>query len=189
MELDWTTPPAPKEFVNVWEAFHDAEVVQIQSDPLARTLDLTIDLGFPAPPFPFPSRVRLKFQEVSFALVFGWRRWSGPWGEQSSDPVEREAQIAAFHQKGRVETISLKEIAEFVTGRSKSEILQAEYGCEPGKVWFNASCVSMGEYDSWDIKVFGSGVEITDENDQTVTMEQLLEIGRAGWDHWAKKTP
>ena len=64
----------------LWDALHDADIIQISSDPLARTVTLMLDIEHLRKFAKVSSGVTWRFvvHSVSMLLARRWEAWPGP---------------------------------------------------------------------------------------------------------------
>ena len=180
---DWRVPKEPEIWISYWCAFHDGRLVKIESDQLERTVDLTIQLGFPKPPYPHPFVVRLRFEGVKFALVHAQRQWPGP------KPPARwtQEEVIAYHAKILIETVSLAEIAQHLSSKPEDYIYDAEFAEESETAWLRFEVQGTDDFAYWMVQIVGSSVRVWPDDESSITMEELLEIGGRAWEAWHKK--
>jgi hypothetical protein len=189
-ERDWTASPQPEEWIGLWAGFHDARPVSISSDLLARTVDLSLETGFPTPSFEHPKVIRIRAESVSYVCVFVWRDWPGPVLRLPSSEQDRQTyqcQVDRYRAKARVETISVNELADWTSGQSQNYIVDGKFAEQSEGVWLFLSGIGSGEFAGYDLRIVAGSLSVSLEDDSQITMAEFLKIGMAAWDEWGSR--
>jgi hypothetical protein len=120
--LDWMNLPAGTQEISLWPGLHDAQIVSIQSDLLARTLTLHLEsdhlLEFHSLPLDMQFLLRLEgVQSTRVVHVAGWPgEFSVPAGVS---PEEQSRLIADYQSKCREESLDWTELENALTTECK----------------------------------------------------------------------
>jgi hypothetical protein len=187
---DWTRISEPEEWLSGWAAFHDGVIHSIDSDRLQGTVAIDLKVGFPGPPFDYPERVGLAFAGVTAAQIFAFHYPPDAYADRYGGSTREE-----LLRRSRVETIGLREFSLWCESQIhpegvSSDISDAHYAIEPATVWLKLIGIGNGaDYATWSVEICAASVEVVVPNENKMSLGELLEIGRAGWDNFGSKAP
>src|ERR1700730_3281386 len=123
--IDWMNLPHGVPEVSLWAGLHDAQIVSIQSNLLARTVTLHLEsdhlLEFHKLPLDMQFLVRL--DGVQSARVVHYAVWPGEFSVPAGVAREEEARlIAEYQSKWREESLSWSELESVLTMECKQVI-------------------------------------------------------------------
>jgi hypothetical protein len=177
------------EHVSFWDAFHDADVVTIESDAMARRWSILVDVAHLRA---FANvgddvRWRLTVEAVSVLLARTWEPWPGsPPNHEGLSRDQETAVVADYQAKGR--TVSLGwsdfELATKANGiwlkdaslrEAESSVVLSGYGHER----------ETGRFLEFEVTGKALRCERTDLG--SVPLAELLQLGAAYWAAFANR--
>jgi hypothetical protein len=186
---DWVFPTI-EEWTDLWHCFHDAYILALESDLLERSLVVSLELGFPdisSPARVTGKSVKLSLAGVTHSFVYLWRAYPGP-TPQHQDGMENELwnkQIGEWIRKGRVESATVTDFQACIADEP-AEVLRARgsFASSPVALEIEGTCDPDGG--SFRLVIASESVAVALDGAAS-SMEEVLELGKKGWDDWSRK--
>ena len=173
---------------NLWEALHDGDVVQIGSDPLARTVTFVLDIDHLRKFAELPDGITWQFviSSVSLRSVCRWEKWPGTAPElKGLSYTEQTAVVAEYQSKGCTLSIRWSDFEQAVNEhglwlkdatlhRRDSDIVLEGYGHDKDTDTF------------FEFKLVGEQLQCERSDGKQASLEDLLTLGEAFWNDFSK---
>jgi hypothetical protein len=181
--VDWVNLPEGVNQLNLGITLHDGDLIEIESDLLARTLNLRFDVGYVKEFHHFPEETRFM---ISIGGVQSVRSsTSVPWPGGCTIPAgtpheQQQAIVAEYHRKWREESLSWADFERLIV--KGFMVLNATLGQTPGGIALRLGLL-VGP-DSY-VEAYVRGNEITFSiGNRQVSSEEFVEAGEAYWTAW-----
>lgn len=184
--VDWANLPDGVPTLSLWCTLHDGDLLEIHSDPLARTVTLRFDVGYLRVFHQLPEDTQLIIVVIGVRSVRAVR--SVPWPGQFSVPEgstrEQESMlIAEYHTKWREESLSWGEFEQLTTGglAVSNAILALSAASVALKLGVMVADTSYSE-----AQLCGEGISFY-VGDRQLTPEEFVAMGEAYWEAFEKR--
>jgi uncharacterized protein YbdZ (MbtH family) len=184
--LDWLNLPSALSAVSLWDSLHDAEVVSIRSDLLARTMDISCKIEHLRQFRDFGEgfEFNLHLEGVQSARVLRYSIWPGGCSIPDGLSVEEQRKIVADYQaKWREESGSwtdfesrIKREDEQVFDISDAAITASPQGPVAVKIGGHVNHATYHE-----VYLRFEALKITGSDGTQFTLEEFLRLGEAYW--------
>jgi len=190
--VDWTNLPQGAAELSLWAGFHDAQIVSIQSNLLARTVTLHLEsdhlLEFHK--LPLDMQFLLRLNGVQSARVVHYAVWPGEFSVPAGVAREEEARLIADYQsKWREESLSWSELESALTAECKQviDIADATLATSPdNSVALRIS--GLLNYTSYrELFLRAEGLALSRGDGQELGIAGLLKMGEAYWDAFERQ--
>jgi hypothetical protein len=190
--VDWVHLPAGVSDLSLWEGLHDAQIIAIQSNLLARTITLNLEIEHLRIFYELPLDMQFLFrlEGVQSARVLKYSVWPGAFSVPESVSKEEEARLVAEYQaKWREESVSWVDLEEAVTSEHKQVIDIADATlavAENGSVALRI--VGLFNYTTYhEIFLRAERMVIFRSDAGELSVSDLLKLGEAYWDALEKQ--
>jgi hypothetical protein len=185
--MDWVHLPAGVSDVSLWEGLHDAQIIAIQSNLLARTLTLNLEIEHLRIFYELPLDMQFlfRFEGVQSARVLKYSVWPGSFSVPKGVSKEEEAQLVAqFQAKWREESVSWEGLQKSVTTEHKQviDISDATLAvAENGSVALRI--VGLFNYTTYhELFLRAERLTIFRSDAGELSVSDLLKLGESYWD-------
>ena len=175
---------------SLWEALHDADLIQITSDPMERTVTMVLDIEnlreFAGLPVGLTWRFVLK--SASILLARRWEAWPGPRPElHGLNHEEQNALVADYQAKGRTVSVAWSDFEHTVSVHGlwisdttlqlpASEVVLEGYG-------------HTNKTDTlFEFKLVGEQLQCERSDGHQTSIEDLSCLGEAYWKAFSRRT-
>jgi hypothetical protein len=190
--VDWMNLPQGAAEVSLWAGLHDAQIVSIQSDLLARTITLHLEsdhlLEFHK--LPLDMQFLLRLDGVQSARVVHYAVWPGEFSAPAGVAREEEARlIAEYQSKWREESLSWSELESALTAECKQviDIADATLAKSPD----NSVALRINgllNYTSYrELFLRAEQLALSRGDGQELGIAGLLKMGEAYWDAFERQ--
>ena len=173
----------------LWDALHDADIIQISSDPLARTVTLMLDIEHLRKFAEVSSGVTWRFvvHSVSMLLARRWEAWPGPRPELNGlGHAEQCSLVAEYQAKARTVSVAWSDFERSVNAHGlwtkdatlhqrDSDLVLEGYGHDSE----NDTC--------FEFKLVGGQLQCERSDGRQGSLEELLRLGEAYWENFSKR--
>src|SRR5258708_3189795 len=190
--VDWMNLPQGAAEVSLWAGLHDAQIVSIQSNLLARTVTLHLEsdhlLEFHK--LPLDMQFLLRLDGVQSARVAHYALWPGEFSIPSGSTGEEQSRLVAEYQsKWREESLSWSELENPVTPEFKQviDIADATLATSPdNSVALRIS--GLLNYTAYrELFLRAERLTISRGDGQELGIAGLLKMGEAYWDAFERQ--
>ncbi len=171
------------------DALHDADLIQISSDPLARTVTLVLDIEHLREFAKVSSGVTWRFMvhSVSMLLARRWEAWPGPTPELNGlSHAEQCALVAEYQAKGRMVSVAWSDFERAVNAhrlctqdatlhQRDSDLVLEGYGHDSKNDTF------------FEFKLVGAQLQCERSDGRQGSLDELLRLGEAYWENFSKR--
>ena len=190
--VDWVHLPAGASDLSLWEGLHDAQIIAIQSNLLARTITLNLEIEHLRIFYELPLDMQFlfRFEGVRSARVLKYSVWPGAFSVPKGVPKEEEARLIAEYQaKWREESVSWEDLEKSVTSEHKQviDISDATLAvAENGSVALRI--VGLFNYTTYhELFLRAERLAIFRSDAGELSVSDLLKLGEAYWDALEKQ--
>lgn len=184
--LDWLNLPSPVRAVSLWDSLHDAEVVSIRSDLLARTMSISCEIEHLREFYKCEQGLKfdLHLEGVQSARVLGYSIWPGGCSIPNGLSVEEQRKIVAEYQaKWREESASWSEFESRITRDNEQvfDVSDAAITASPeGPVALKiGGHINHATYH--EVYLRFETLKIMGSDGKQLTLEEFLRLGEAYW--------
>src|SRR6266852_4762340 len=190
--VDWMNLPHGAAEVSLWAGLHDAQLVSIQTNPLARTVTLHLEsdhlLEFHK--LPLDMQFLLRLDGVQSARVVHFALWPGEFSIPSGATAEEQSRLVAEYQsKWREESLSWSELESAVTTECKQviDIADATLATSPdNSVALRIS--GLLNYTAYrELFLRAERLTLSRGDGQELGIAGLLKMGEAYWDAFERQ--
>jgi len=190
--VDWMNLPQGAAEVSLWAGLHDAQIVSIQSNLLARTITLHLEsdhlLEFHK--LPLDMQFLLRLDGVQSAGVVHYAVWPGEFSVPGGVAREEESRlIAEYQSKWREESLSWSGLESALTAECKQviDIADATLGTSPdNSVALRIS--GLLNYTSYrELFLRAERLALSRGDGQDLGIAGLLKMGEAYWDTFERQ--
>lgn len=190
--VDWLHLPAGVSDLSLWEGLHDAQIIAIQSNLLARTVTLNLEIEHLRIFYELPLDMQFlfRFEGVQSARVLKYSVWPGAFSVPKGVSKEEEARLVAEYQaKWREESVSWEELEKSVTTEHKQvvDISDATLAvAENGSVALRI--VGLFNYTTYhEVFLRAERLTIFRSDAGELSVSDLLKLGEVYWDALEKQ--
>jgi hypothetical protein len=190
--VDWMNLPQGAAEVSLWAGLHDAQIVSIHSNLLARTVTLHLEsdhlLEFHK--LPLDMQFLLRLDGVQSARVVHYALWPGEFSVPAGVAREEESRlIAEYQSKWREESLSWSELESALTAECKQviDIADATLAKSPdNSVALRIS--GLLNYTSYrELFLRTERLTLSRGDGQDLGIAGLLKMGEAYWDAFERQ--
>jgi hypothetical protein len=190
--VDWVHLSAGVSDLSLWEGLHDAQIIAIQSNLLARTVTLNLEIEHLRIFYELPLDMQFlfRFEGVQSARVLKYSVWPGTFSIPKGVSKEEEARLVAEYQaKWREESVSWEDLEKSVTTEHKQviDISDATLAvAENGSVALRI--VGLFNYTTYhELFLRAERLAIFRSDAGELSVSDLLKLGEAYWDALEKQ--
>ena len=190
--VDWVHLPAGVSDLSLWEGLHDAQIIAIQSNLLARTVTLNLEIEHLRIFYDLPLDMQflIRLAGVQSARVAKYSVWPGDFSVPKGVSKEEEARLVAeFQAKWREESVSWEDLEKSVTSEHKQviDISHATLAvAENGTVALRI--VGLFNYTTYhEIFLRAERLAIFRSDAGELSVSDLLKLGEVYWDALEKQ--
>lgn len=190
--VDWVHLPRGISDVPLWVGLHDAQIIAIQSNLLARTVTLNLEIEHLRIFYELPLDMQFlfRFEGLQSARVLKYSVWPGAFFVPKRVSKEEEARlIAEFQAKWREESVSWEDLEKSVTSEHKQvvDISDATLAvAENGSVALRI--VGLFNYTTYhELFLRAERLIIFRSDAGELSVSDLLKLGEAYWDALEKQ--
>ena len=176
--------------LSLWEALHDADLTQITSDPMERTVTLVVDIDHLREYAGLASGVTWRFvlHLVSVLLVRRWEAWPGQAPVLNGLSIEKQgALVAEYQTKGRKVSLTWSDFEQTISDNGLwisdatlcprgSEVILEGYGHD------NRTDVL------YEFELVGGRLQCERTDLHQTSIGDLLELGKTYWNSFSDHT-
>jgi hypothetical protein len=190
--MDWVHLPAGVSDLSLWEGLHDAQIIAIQSNLLARTMTLNLEIEHLRIFYDLPLDMQflIRLDGVQSARVARYSVWPGNFSVPKGVSKEEESRLVAeFQAKWREESVSWEDLEKSVTYEHKQviDISDATLAvAENGSVALRI--VGLFNYTTYhEVFLRAERLAIFRSDAGELLVSDLLKLGEAYWDALEKQ--
>jgi hypothetical protein len=190
--VDWVHLSAGVSDLSLWEGLHDAQIIAIQSNLLARTVTLNLEIEHLRIFYELPLDMQFlfRFEGAQSARVLKYSVWPGTFSIPKGVSKEEEARLVAEYQaKWREESVSWEDLEKSVTPEHKQviDISDATLAvAENGSVALRI--VGLFNYTTYhELFLRAERLAIFRSDAGELSVSDLLKLGEAYWDALEKQ--
>jgi hypothetical protein len=190
--MDWVHLPAGVSDLSLWEGLHDAQIIAIQSNLLARTMTLNLEIEHLRIFYDLPLDMQflIRLDGVQSARVARYSVWPGNFSVPKGVSKEEESRLVAeFQAKWREESVSWEDLEKSVTSEHKQviDISDATLAvAENGSVALRI--VGLFNYTTYhEVFLRAERLAIFRSDAGELLVSDLLKLGEAYWDALEKQ--
>ncbi len=191
--VDWCHLPAGVVAESLWDPLHDGEILSLRSDLMARTVSMTIDVGYLRAFHGLADDARFSFelQDVESARVTSWAIWPGKCADiKGKSRDEQQLLIAEYQAKWREDSMGWTAFEAALAGQA-FDISDAEVARARTK-----TCLKLyghplgGEFKDhyFGIILRAGRLVIGLGDDQVLDLEAFVKLGNDYWEAFAART-
>jgi len=185
--IDWINLPLPSTSQSLWQSLHDGKLLSIQSDLMARTVVLEVDVPHIRHFHKLDDGLRfiITFIEVESVRTNTFVEWPGTVPEVQGKSYEEQSRLVEeFQAKGREESIGWNDfMAAFP--ENTLDIYSSEVAQNESTTAVKIQGVLSGdEYDDKYFNVFirAQKLVLGRNDDLTLSLEEFTKLGQDFWD-------
>jgi hypothetical protein len=188
---DWVHLPVNLEDQSLWDCLHDASLVSVRSDLLARTVALEFEIGYLQEFHMLPADLRflLRFGGAQSVRLLRYESWPGPFSvPPGTSRAEESRLIADYHAKSRQESGAWPDFERQISAENSLEVLEsAVVESAAGSVALRlGGMLDSGGYHEVYIRAERLDVERSDH--VPLGIGQFKELGEQYWTAFAQRS-
>lgn len=190
--LDWVNLPKGVKTDSLWPGLHDAELVSVRSNLLARTVELTFEIAHLRKFHRLPKGLQFRIQlaGVQSARVVRYAMWPGEFKVPAGASRAEEARLtAAYQDKCREESASWNQFEAAISPEKQMvlEITNAILASGPPKqvsLLLNGHDHHSGYYE---LNLRAESIEFQRSDGESMDLRKFLKLGESYWDAFSSK--
>jgi len=189
--LDWLNLPEGAQTISLWDPLHDADLQNITSDLLDRTMRLEFDNSYIRKFYHLPDDLKfvLLLEGVQSARIDRWAIWPGKFYiPDNTSHEEQKKLVAEYQSKWRNESMSWS----FFEAELSAKKIEAEVSHAILAKWNDRKCALKIELhindDTYhEIGLRSEDLKVLRTDGVSFSLEQFIRLGESYWQAFADR--